>query len=224
MHIGLIVGIGPAATDHYYRGLLRVLGAYGAELDLTMAHADTATLLRHQGSGDTGGQVAIYDRLAHRLRAAGAEAVAITSIAGHFCIEAFKQTSPLPVIDLLLAVDRAIAARGLRKVGIIGTRVAMQSRFYGALTTAQVVCPEGQDLDRVHDAYVAMASAGTVTDAQREVFFGAGRDLVEQAGAEAVMLGGTDLALAFDGWDCGFPTFDCAGAHIEAIAEAARAG
>lgn len=223
MHVGLIVGIGPAATDFYYRRLIATLAARGAPLELTMAHADTPTLLRNQAAGDAASQVRIYLRLAERLKAAGAASMAITSILGHFCIGAFKAVSPLPVIDLLSVVDRGLAARGLRRVGILGTRVAMQSRFYGAARTTEVVAPAGDALEAVHDAYVAMAVAGTVTEEQRAVFFSAGRDLVRNSGVEAVMLGGTDLALAFDGHDPGFPVFDCAAVHADAIAEAAIA-
>ena len=222
MHIGLIVGIGPAATDFYYRRLIATLAAKGVPLELTMAHADTPTLLRNQAEGNVAAQVAIYARLTARLHQAGAGAVAVTSIAGHFCIEAFKTVSPLPVIDLLAEVDRGLTARGLKRVGIIGTRVVMQTRFYDAARTTEVIAPRGAMLDAVHEAYVAMAAAGIVTPAQRQVFFDAGRAFM-QDGAEAVMLGGTDLALAFTGQDPGFPIFDCAGIHADAIAEVAAA-
>ena len=67
-----------------------------------------------------------------------------------------------------------------------------------------------------------MAASGAATAEQREVFFSAGRALVSEHGAEAVMLGGTDLALAFAGQDPGFPVFDCAAVHADAIADAAR--
>jgi len=42
MHVGLIVGVGPAATDLYYRFLITTLAARGVDLELTMAHADAA--------------------------------------------------------------------------------------------------------------------------------------------------------------------------------------
>jgi len=73
----------------------------------------------------------------------------------------------------------------------------------------------------VHEAYVAMASAGVVTQAQRALFFEAGRTLVEECGVEAVLLAGTDLPLAFAGQVCGFPVVDCAALHVEAIVAAA---
>lgn len=221
MHVGLIVGIGPAATDLYYRTLITTLAARGVDLELTMAHADAPTLLRNQASGDADAQVAIYRRLTSRLQAAGASAVAVTSIAGHFCINAFKAVSPLPVIDMLVEVDRGVEREGLHRVGIIGTRVAMETRLYGAVRHAEVVAPPTHLLLRVHDAYAAMAIAGVVSEAQRELFFSAGRVLVEDLGAEAVLLGGTDLGLAFAGREPGFRTFDCAAVHAAAIAEVA---
>jgi aspartate racemase len=223
MHIGMIVGIGPAATDFYYRRLIGALAQKGLPLELTMAHADTPTLLRNQTAGDTDAQVAIYMRLTQRLQVAGARALAVTSIAGHFCIQPFERVSPLPVINLLGEVDKAITSRGLRRLGILGTRVVMETQFYGAARTAKIVAPAGDTLQAVHDAYVAMAASGRVSDAQREVFFAAGRAMVADQGAEAVMLGGTDLALAFGGQDPGFAILDCAAIHADAIAEAAAA-
>src|SRR5215471_5962824 len=221
MHIGMIVGIGPAATDYYYRYLIAAAARAGKDLELSMAHADTPTLLKNQANNDIASQVEIYARLGNRLRSAGAQALAITSIAGHFCVNEFKRVSPLPIIDLLDEVRTEVVKRGLTRLGLIGTRRVMTSRFYDAIPEATVTAPSGDLLSRVHDAYVAMAASGRVTEKQRAIFFGAGKILVERHGCEIVMLGGTDLALAFGGHDPGFPTFDCAQGHADAIAKAA---
>ncbi len=81
MHIGLVGGIGPAATDFYYRRLISAFARNKVALELTIAHADTPTLLKNLASNDAEDQVAIYMKLTHRLAAAGAECVAVTSIA-----------------------------------------------------------------------------------------------------------------------------------------------
>lgn len=224
MHVGLIVGIGPAATDFYYRSLIRRMAESGTDLDLTMAHADTLTLLRNQAAGDADAQVAIYDRLARRLQAAGARAIAVTSIAGHFCIDDFTAISPLPVINLLRAVNDEVSAQRYGTVALLGTRGVMESRFYGALSSVDVLAPEGDELDAVHDAYVVMAQTGVCTDTQRSIFFQAGHAMVNERGAEAVLLAGTDLALAFGSHDSGFPVIDCASVHAAAITSAALKG
>ena len=221
MHIGLIVGIGPAATDFYYRYLIAAAARIGKDLELTMAHADTPTLLRNQSTANDQAQVDIYLRLTERLQRAGIAQVAVTSIAGHFCIDGFKKVCPVPVIDLLDVVKLEVRRRGLKKVGLLGTRVVMESGFYGVLDGVEVVAPADDLLD-VHEAYVSMATAGLVTPAQREVFLRAGQTQTRQQGCEAVMLAGTDLALVFKDDDKpGFETLDCAALHAGAIATTA---
>jgi aspartate racemase len=221
MHIGLIVGIGPAATDYYYRYLITALARAGQDLDLTMAHADTSTLLRNQSEGNVEAQVDIYRRLTERLQRSGIERIAVTSIAGHFCIDAFKEISPVPVIDLLDAVKLEIRRRGFKRVGLLGTRVVMETRFYGVLDGVEVIAPV-DDLLEVHAAYVSMAGAGIATSEHREVFMRAGKALASAHGCQSIMLAGTDLALVFQkGADPGFDTLDCAEVHAAAIANAA---
>jgi aspartate racemase len=223
LHIGLIGGIGPAATDFYYRAIIDGMRSRGAPLALTIAHADTPTLLSNMMAADPDSQAAIFSRLTDQLAGAGAGRVAVTSIAGHFCRAAFSAISSLPPIDLVDEVARRVQASGLQRVGILGTATAMTSRFYGALGDVAVIEPVGEMSNAVHQAYIDMATAGRVTDAQREVFFTAGRQLTVEAGVEAVMLGGTDLFMAFDGVAAGFEVVDCAQIHVDAIVEAAAA-
>ncbi len=221
MHIGMIVGIGPAATDYYYRYLISAMAKAGHALQLTMAHADTTTLLRHQSENDQDAQVAVYVQLAERLKRCGAEAIAVTSIAGHFCIGAFKKVSPIPVIDLLDTVKAEVHRQGLKRIGLLGTRVVMESQFYGVLDCVQVIAPSS-DLMDVHNAYVAMASSGVVTDSQREVFLRAAKNLIDGHECESILLAGTDLALVFTkDFEPGFKILDCAEVHAAAIANSA---
>ena len=217
MHIGLIGGIGPAATDFYHRGLIERHTASAIPLDLTIAYANVRDMSRNLADGTPGKQAEIFARLVDRLKGAGAEAAAITSMGGHFCVKELMALSPLPIVNGLPAVDAAIASRKLKKVGIIGTRNVMESGLYGSITSAEVVAPEGEERDRVAQCYGEMATIGRVNDQQRQTFFEAGRRLYRERGAEAVMLGGTDLFLAFVGHDCGFPLIDCADIHVDAL-------
>ena len=217
MHIGLIGGIGPAATEFYYRGLIDRHARAGTVLDLTIAHANVAEMAQNLADNAAQKQAETFARLIHRLAAAGAELAAVTSLGGHFCIRELEAISPLPLLNIIPAVDAAIRQRNLTTIGIIGTRNVMQSGLYGGITAAQVVRPEGETPDQVHNAYIAMAMAGHVTDAQRQIFFSAGQHLCRAQGAEAVLLGGTDLFLAFTGQDCGFPVIDGADIHVDAL-------
>ena len=113
MHVGLIGGIGPAATDLYYRGLIDAMKVEGADLELTIAHADAPTLVRNFEARQPEAQAEIFLHLADRLATAGADFVAITSIGGHFCIGQFQPRSPLPVINMIEAMDVHLCDAGV---------------------------------------------------------------------------------------------------------------
>jgi aspartate racemase len=216
MHIGLIGGIGPAATDFYYRGLIDRHVASGVPLEVTIAHADVREMARNLAEGNPRRQAEIFAGLLERLKRAGAAAGAVTSMGGHFCINELWPISPLPLVNAIPAVGTALAQTGMKKIGLIGTRTVMESRIYGAVPSPEIIVPEGDWLDRVHAAYSEMAQAGRVTEAHRAVFDTAGRALCDR-GAEAIVLGGTDLFLAYAGRNPGFAVLDCANIHVDAI-------
>ena len=180
-------------------------------------HADVQEMSRNLANRDVRKQADIFVALVRRLAAAGAGVAAITSMGGHFCIRELELMSPLPMVNAIPEVNAEIRRRNLKTVGILGTRMVMETRLYGAISSAAVVVPEGEALDEVHKNYAEMATAGRVTDAQRRTFFTAGEDLYRNRGAEVILLGGTDLFLAFQGHDCGFPVLDCAEVHVEAL-------
>jgi aspartate racemase len=217
MHIGLIGGIGPAATEFYYRGLTDRHAKSGTRLELTIVNAEVRDLSQHLANKDARNQAGIFAALISRLKAAGAQVAAITSMGGHFCIGELLPMSPLPILNGIPEVDAAVREGKFKTIGIIGTRMVMETRLYGAISSATVVVPLGPEFEEVHENYVAMATAGRVNDTQRRVFFAAGERLCRQQGAEVVLLGGTDLFLAFQGRDAGFRVLDCADVHVEAI-------
>ena len=128
MHIGLIGGIGPAATEFYYRGLIDRHAQSNMALDLTIVHADVREMARNLASGDARRQAEVFAPLLRRLAAAGAQLAAVTSMGGHFCIRELEPLSPLPLLNALPEVDAAIKRRKLKTVGIIGTRMVMENR------------------------------------------------------------------------------------------------
>jgi aspartate racemase len=220
MHIGLIGGIGPAATVAYYERLTRRVREAGGRLELTIVQADVQELIANVLADRRQEQAAIYAGLIGRLRAAGAECAAITSLGGHFCFPETERISPLPLVSAVAPLDAHFVQAALRRVGLLGTEVVMRTRLYGQMVRTEAVAPAG-DLAALGRVYQDVAVSGACTEEQREILLGAGRRMVEDQGAEAVVLAGTDLNLAFAGHDPGYPVVDALDVHVAVLADLA---
>ena len=220
MHIGLIGGIGPAATIAYYGRLTSLVRQQGCALDLTIVHADVDDLIRNSHGDLREEQAGIYARLIERLKAAGADCAAITSLGGHFCFAETEALSALPLVSAVTPLDAHFAASGLQTVGLLGTEMVMRTKLYGQLQQTKAVAPE-DNLKAVGTAYRDMAVRGTCLHADRTRFFEAGQQLVENQGADAVVLAGTDVNLAFDGFDPGYKVVDALDVHVALLADLA---
>ncbi len=220
MHIGLIGGIGVAATLVYYQRLTQAVTQLGGQLECTIVHAQVTDLLRTNTNDLRDEQAAIYAPLIDRLKAAGADCAAITSLGGHFCFAETKALSSLPLVSAIAPLDAAFAGQGLKRVGLLGTRVVMRTRLYGQLVQTEGVALDGE-IDEVGQTYTDIAVAGRCTDQQRAFFLDAGRRLVEEQGADAVVLAGTDLNLAFDGQNPGYRVIDALDVHVDLLARLA---
>ncbi len=217
MHIGLIGGIGPAATEFYYRSLVKAHADSAQPLELTIAHADSTVLINNLLSNSARAQAEIFSTHLKQLAAAGAEIAALTSIAGHFCLSELEQISPLPLVSALTAVEVALKGKRLNRVGLLGTSAAMRTELYGMVSGVEFVLPQEPDLNRVGHEYIAMAKAQRATDEQRQLFFDVGARLCSEQGAQIVVLAGTDMFLAFENQRLSFERMDCAEVHIQAL-------
>lgn len=220
MHIGLIGGIGVAATVVYYQRLTAAVERLGGGLELTIVHADVQTLIRNNLADNRVEQAQIYARLIDRLRAAGCDCAAITSLGGHFCFDETVQRASLPLVSAVAPLDDFFVSQGIGCVGLLGTRVVMRTRLYGQLRRTRAVALD-DDMERLGQSYQDMAVAGACTAKQRALFLDAGARMIRDLGADAVVLAGTDLNLAFDGQDPGYPVIDALDVHVDLLARLA---
>lgn len=217
MHIGLIGGIGVAATVVYYQ---RLTAAVAEPMDLTIVHADIQPLIANNLADRRAEQARAFLPLVQRLARAGCDCAALTSLGAHFCFDELAALSPLPLISAVTPLDAHFAARGLGCIGLLGTRVVMRTRLYGQLTRTRAIALDDQ-IETLGQTYQDVAVTGRCTPDQRAAFLAAGRQMIAQ-GAEAIVLAGTDLNLAFDGTDPGYPVIDALDIHVAELARLAK--
>ena len=213
--LGLVGGLGPNATVYYYNGLIAAHKAQGRVARMVIAHADV-------DHGRPLAEAGRLDELARYLNgfidstaAGGAEMAAIVAVTPHICAAQLLPLLRIPLIDMVATVADEIAARGLKRVALLGTRSTVQSRMFGRLGV-EVVMPTPDEIDFINNTYLDIVydrSTPAGIDRLREL----AHTLIQRDGAESVLLAGTDLSMVLNEANAGFPTIDCAGVHIAEI-------
>lgn len=212
--LGLIGGLGPGATAHYYRQIVAGHEAQGRAARMLIAHADAARVYAAVNAKDYDGLARYLAGFTKEMAAGGAEFTAIVAATPHICAAQFKALSPLPLIDMLTVVADAVRAKGLKRVALLGTRYTLETRLFGQLPEA--IMPKADEIARIGQIYSELV-AGRGSDADMDELRGFARTFMTRDGAEAVILAGTDLSGVLTQGNCDFPIIDGARAHIDAI-------
>lgn len=222
MHIGLIGGIGPAATLAYYTRLVEQSKKAGITLELTIVHADITTLIGNAGTDNRAAQAEVFNAHLHQLKGAGCDVATITALTGHFCFEETKRLSPLPLINAIDLIDSYCEAEGIGVLGLLGSPPVLATHLFGLLQTPKTVVP-ADGLEVLGETYMEVAINGFCTEENRQTFFSAGACMMSDQNAEAILLAGTDLGLAFTDHDPGYPVIDALEIHVAALVALASA-
>lgn len=220
MHIGLIGGIGVAATIVYYQRLVAAAAARGvSKLELTIVHGEIQELIRNNLADRRVEQARAFLPLVERLKNAGCDCAALSSLGAHFCLDELAAMSPLPIVSAVAPLDAYFVEHGIKRIGLLGTRVVMRTRLYGQLSHTEAIALD-DEIELLGQTYQDIAVAGVCTPQQRALFLDAGRRM-SAAGADAIVLAGTDLNLAFDGQDPGYRVIDALDVHVALLADLA---
>jgi len=182
-----------------------------------MVHADLARMIRWAEAGDAKSMARYVASLLARLKAAGATFAALPAVTPHLCISELQPISPLPLVNLLEAVNNSVRSSGFRRVALFGTRFTLETAMFGALTSAEVVQPRPDEIDYIHRIYFQLASTGFGGSSERDGLTNLAETLMRRDAVEAIILAGTDLALIFDESNISFPHVDCARVHLDRV-------
>lgn len=227
--IGLIGGMSWESSAEYYRiineGVRDRCGPTASARCLLWSF-DFSVLEELQDRGDWDSQTALMVDAARRLEAAGADILLICSNTMHRMAPAVQAAVGVPLLHIADPTAEQIKAAGIGKVGLIGTAFTMEHDFYkGRLTDKyglDVIVPDDADRATVHRIIYEELVAGKVTEASRDAYRAVIARLIE-AGAEAVILGCTEIMLLVHPEDSAVPIFNTTAFHAEAAVAAALA-
>jgi aspartate racemase len=227
--LGLIGGMSWESTLPYYRLVneavkTRLGGLHSAKLVLYSVDFHEIEVLQREDRWDEAG--AMLADAARALDAAGAELLVLCTNTMHKVADAIEQATSRPLLHIADCTADALQAAGMRRIGLLGTRFTMEQDFYRARLARrhglEVIVPEAADRDTVHRVIYEELCRGEVRETSRAAYRAIMARLVD-AGAEAIVLGCTEIGLLVAGEDARVPLFDTTRIHAErAVQEALR--
>ena len=224
--IGLLGGMSWESTLPYYRLINQAVqerlgGLHSARIVLYSFDFDDVERLQRAGDWDAAG--ALLADVARRLVAAGAELLVLCTNTMHRVAPALEAAVPVPLLHIADPTAEAIRRAGYATVGLIGTRFTMEQAFYRDRLRGhglEVLTPPPADRELVHRVVYEELCRGRVLDASRADYRRVMADLVAR-GAQAVILGCTEISLLVGPQDATVPLFDTTRLH--ALSAAGRA-
>lgn len=220
--IGMIGGMSWESSAEYYRllnqGVRDRLGPTASARCLLWSF-DFSEIEALQHAGDWPALTARMVDAARRLETAGADVLLICTNTMHKVAAAVQAAVGIPLLHIADPTGARIRESGLRIVGLLGTAFTMEEEFYkGRLADEhglRVIVPGADDRETVHRVIYEELVAGRVLTASRETCRGIIARMID-AGAEAIILGCTELMLLIQPDDSGVPLFDTTALHAEA--------
>lgn len=228
--VGLLGGMSWESTVPYYRLINEAIrdrlgGLHSARIVLYSVDFDE--IVRLQRAGDWGAAGFVMAEAARSLELAGADFVVVCTNTMHKVAPAIEKAVGIPLLHIADATAESIRQAGFTRVGLLGTKFTMEQAFYRERLEQRhgltVVTPDEDDREVVHRIIFDELCVGKVAAESRERYRQVMRRLV-QKGAQAVILGCTEISILVSQSDAEVPLFDTTRLHALKAAEWALTG
>lgn len=219
--IGMLGGMSWESTVSYYRMINeRVRETRGGlhSARIVMSSVDFAEIEALQVRGDWARAAEVLSGEARRLEQAGADFLLICTNTMHKVAPEVEAAIGIPMLHIADATGAALKAKGIHRIGLLGTKFTMEQAFYRDRLTERfgidVLVPGEKERALVHEVIYSELCLGRIRSDSRRAYL----EIIEQLraqGAEGVILGCTEIALLIRPSDTEMALFDTAAIHAE---------
>lgn len=222
--IGLIGGMSWESSAEYYRIVnetvkARLGGLHSAQVLLYSVDFAAIEALQHAGEWEQAAD--ILADAAQRLERGGADFLVLCTNTMHKVADRIAGAVAIPLVHIADPTAERIKAAEFGTIGLLGTRFTMEQEFYRGRLTGQhslaVLVPDETDREVIHRVIYDELCLGVVRDESRDAYRAIMARLVEQ-GAQAIILGCTEIMLLVGDGDATVPLFDTTRIHAETAA------
>lgn len=218
--IGLLGGMSWESTQTYYRmineGVKQALGGLHSA-KIVLVSVDFAEIESLQMKGDWRSAGDLLTQAAQSVEKAGADFLLICTNTMHKVAPEISAGISIPVLHIADATADVLLSDGLCNVGLLGTRFTMEQAFYKDRLIARgitVVTPDQRGRDIVHEVIYSELCLGQISDASRQHYLDILQELRAQ-GAQAVILGCTEISLLVKQSDTDIALYDTTAIHAQ---------
>lgn len=227
--IGLLGGMSWESTVPYYQIINEAVKAALGGLHsarILLYSVDFAEIEACQATGDWDRSAAILGEAAQNLERAGADLPVICTNTMHKVAGDVQAHISVPLLHIGEVTARALLARGIHRAALLGTRYTMEQDFYKdklAAAGIEVLIPDAGDRAELNRIIFDELCVGKILPQSREKFKAVTEALAAQ-GAQAAILGCTEIGLLLKPEDTRVPLFDTTVLHAAAAVELALEG
>ena len=221
--LGIIGGLGPEATVEYYHtiiALYRERNPDGSYPQFFINSVDLSKGVALISANDRAGVTEFLLEEIQKLAQAGAEFGLIAANTPHLVFDEIARQSPIPLLSIVQCACAAAQERGMKKLGLFGTRFTMQEKFYPEVFSKagiELVVPDPSDQDYMHEKYMNELFPGIFLPETREKLLAIVDRLKAKIEIDGVLLAGTELPLILrEPAHNGIPFLDTMRIHAEA--------
>ena len=227
--IGLVGGTGPESTLMYYKELNSRIDSLTGEKAMPDIAIESVNFRRAWDYVSNKDYDKLSDYLAEKVRCletAGCEVISLTAVTMHVVFDEIlkKLDTKLSLVSIPKAVADEVVARGIKKIGLLGTIFTMEQNYMKKdLQTAgvQVFVPEKSERELIAKRIFEELEKGIVKESTLAEFVEIITKMKDRDGIEGIILGCTELPLILNSENCPIPCFDSVEIHIKKLIELA---
>ncbi|HLO11887.1 MAG TPA: aspartate/glutamate racemase family protein [Pseudoneobacillus sp.] len=218
--IGLIGGMSWESTVSYYRlineGIKQELGGLHSAKCILYS-VDFAEIESYQATNQWEQAGELLTTAAKSLEKAGADFIMICTNTMHKVIPQILPNIHIPILHIADATATKINENGIKRVGLLGTKYTMEQNFYTSRIEQQgieILLPDSNDRETVNKIIYEELCLGIMKEESKKSYQAIIRNLI-QMGAEAIILGCTEIGLLIKQEDYSIPIMDTTIIHAE---------
>ena len=224
--IGIIGGMSYESSLHYYERINRQVNEICGDLTcakLLIYNVNFQEIRSRMLDGKWDEIGDILSKVAKTLESAGADYIVIATNTIHKVADKVEESISIPLIHIADTVSEVVHKKGIKKVGLLGTKYTMTEDFLRNRIKSNgidaVVPKERLEIDEIDRIIFDELCKGEIRDTSKEYYISVINKMVEEEGIEGVILGCTEIEMLLKDGDVSVPLFDTTQAHIDAIVD-----